>query len=108
MTEIFKKLDKRSRGHEFWKYYVPKPQTHYMPTYTLYESKQTFFQWRKWCAETWGHSKELNDWLEDMLHDVNQRVCCNDHWCYQNDEYCCRIYFRTDKELSLFLLKWAS
>jgi hypothetical protein len=108
MDKIFKKVDRRTPGHENWKYYIPRPKTHYMPTYTLYESKQTFFEWRKWCTETWGHSKEFNDWLEDLAQSPEQRSCFNEHWCYQNNEYHCRIFLRTDKDLSIFLLKWAS
>jgi len=73
----------------------------------LQESYQKFYEWRNWCWQTWGPSKELQHWLEDLRNPNQLAVSHNEQWCWQNDEYATRIYLRTDKELSIFLLKWS-
>lgn len=105
-NKLFKKLDKRNTGHNHWGYYINRPKRHYNSTFTLHQSQQVFFNWREWCWSTWGPSKELVDWLEDRRQ-TTEPVSHNEHWCFQNDQYATRIYLRTDKELSLFLLRWS-
>lgn len=92
-----KRLDKRNNGFGKFKYYV-------MPT------SRRMHEIRAWCWETWGSSKELSEWLSDDVNfasnPLHEAHCYNDHWCWQNDEYYCRLYLRTDEELAFFKLKW--
>lgn len=106
-SKIFKKLDRRNTGFSDWKYYVNRPsRSNHIVYLSLYECQQIFFSWREWCWQTWGPSKELEDWLEDTRH-TNHAVSHNEHWCFQNRDYATRIYLRSDKELSMFLLRWS-
>jgi len=109
--KLFKKLDRRNTGFGEWKYYLNRP---YDPTLGHFDSKQHFFKWRAWCWSTWGDSKELIEWMSDrhsvnkyMLPIIKDFASHNEHWCWQNDQYSCRIYLRSDIELSHFLLSWA-
>lgn len=105
--KIFKRLDKRNTGYGHWEYYINRPSRSYRTAFmSLYESQQVFFSWREWCWQTWGAGKELDDWLEDLRH-TGDPSSHNEHWCFQNNEYGSRIYLRTDKELSMFLLRWS-
>jgi len=92
-----KKLDKRNNGYGQFKYYA-KP------------TSQGMHEVRAWCWDTWGSSKELGEWLGDnvslAVNLFHQTHCFNKHWCWQNDQYYCRIYLRTDEELAFFQLKW--
>ena len=98
MTLKIQKLDRRNNGHKQWKYYV-----NVQPNATLITYKQLYSQIREWCWTTWGASKELNEWMVDSNVNV---YCHNEHWCWQNDEYCRRIYLRSDAELVLLKLRW--
>lgn len=71
--------------------------------------KQDWFAVREWCWETWGPSKELEDWLIDRqlaINEMDKLVGHNVHWCWQNNQYASRIYLATDKELNWFKLRW--
>ena len=95
----FIKLDKRHTGEVHFDYYIP------FNRYSNGTNNQSFYIYRNWCWETWGSSKELVYWLKDEKYPIIP-VSHNDHWCWQNDEYATRIYLSTEKELSIFLLKW--
>ena len=71
------------------------------------ERKQRFFALREWCWETWGPSKELNDWLLARKLPDEQLVSQNQHWCWQNDEYYSRIFLRDDPDLAWLMLRWS-
>ena len=112
--KIFKRLDRRNTGFGHWEYYLDRPrflhtsQPHYSSNIMkLYDSQQQFFKWREWCWKTWGSSKELDDWLEDLRNPRDQIIGHNEHWCWQHNQYNTRIYLRSDKELSIFLLQWS-
>lgn len=107
--KIYIKLDARYTGYPNWKYFVPRPnRTSLMGAATRYESMQLFNSWREWCWDTWGASKELSDWQDDMIPRPDiEPVAKNDHWCWVNDTNTTRIYLCDDAELVLFLLKWA-
>jgi hypothetical protein len=49
--------------------------------------------------------EKLLEWVEDQgnIH----AHCQNEHWSWQSDIYHVRLYLRTDKELSFFLLRWS-
>ena len=105
--KIFHKLDRRNTGYGIWTYYINKPRTGSSIVFGLHESYQKFHEWRNWCWQTWGPSKELPSWLEDLRNPNTIAVSHNENWCWQNDQFATRIYLRTDKDLSLFLLKWS-
>lgn len=110
-SKIFKELDKRNTGYSYWKYYINRTfyRSRSSNIITLYDSTQLFYSWREWCWNTWGSSKELDSWLEDFRHmqSSNSAISHNEHWCFQHNQYATRIYLRTDKELSMFLLRWS-
>ena len=108
-SRLHTKLDARYKGYPQWTYCVNRPErtSIFYRAGTRYESMQIFFQWRRWCWETWGPSKELYEWLDDMTPRQVGIEDHNDHWCWLNDQYSTRIYLRTDAELTLFLLRWA-
>jgi hypothetical protein len=98
-------LDRRNNGHGFWKYYV-KADT-FVPKMSVsgQSRRQYFFEWREWCWNTWGPSKEV---LEFGSNDVfDNKFCSNAHWCWQNEQYVVRIYLKSDDEAALFMLRWA-
>lgn len=105
------KLDARYKGYPQWEYCINRPErtSKFFQAGTRYESMQIFFQWRRWCWETWGPSKELSEWLDDATtpRTVIAPEDHNPHWCWLNDQFATRIYLRTDAELTLFLLRWA-
>lgn len=105
------KMDARYKGYPDWQYFIGRPErtSRFFHTPTRYASMQIFLQWRRWCWETWGPSKELTEWLDDVItpRTVVAPEDHNLHWCWVNDQYSTRIYLRTDSELTLFLLKWA-
>lgn len=105
MLEI-KKMDGRHTGFpEF---------TYYAKTYNFWHFKDRsnqnlFFEIREWCWQTWGPSKEIKEWLLDTDWQNNNTVepkCHNEHWCWEYDGTASRIFFRTEKELVLFKLRW--
>lgn len=94
-------LDRRHAGYGIWKYYVKTPLTQHYKV-----NKHLFFNWRAWCWDTWGPSKEMTEYdIDDLLHDTPQ--CYNNHWAWQHDKYTkCRIYLKSDDDASMFVLKW--
>ncbi len=99
MTVKIKKLDGRYTGSDFFQYCIQSN--------SLYNKE--YYDIREWCWETWGPSKELNYWLLDnkITLGLDEKVGSqNQHWCWQNDTYSRRLYFRTDKELVLLKLRW--
>jgi len=106
--KIYTTMDARFKGYPIWKYYIARPLrgSNTVGTVTRYESYQLFHAWRDWAWNTWGSSKEMGDWLEDIIH-PHLAVSHNESWCWLNDGNDSRIYLRTDAELTLFLLRWA-
>ena len=101
-----KKLDKRYNGSDSFKYLIDVkkaiPAQTVPPSYyslaSMSEKRIEFVKMRQWAWETWGPSCEIAfyDQLEkDYVWSRDQE---NDHL---------RIYLKTEKELSWFLLKWA-
>lgn len=94
------KLDRRHAGNALWMYYVERPYT--VP---YQDAMKLFYDWREWCWNQWGPSKELYNFPHDDLFDG--RHCSNPHWCWLTDNNKRpRIYLRTDEEASMFTLKW--
>lgn len=102
------KLDKRYAGYPTWAYFVEKPYTvtyNYSAPVNVNNPKELFLQWRTWCWETWGPSKELQEYdYHDLFDGLN---CSNAHWCWLHDVHRPpRLYFKTDADASAFALQW--
>lgn len=94
------KLDKRHTGYSDWLWYVERPNI-----FPIKESKKLFYEWRHWCWDQWGPSKELNEFeVDDLFDGLNSS---NNHWCWLNDQHNrSRIYLRTDQDASMFSFRW--
>lgn len=96
------KTDARYTGSNEWQYFAYMPRNWPM---TLDQSKLYFLDWRVWCWNTWGPSKELNAYTHNDLYDDVH--CSNPHWCWLSDnDGRRRIYLRTEVEAELFSLRW--
>lgn len=93
------KLDKRFRGSNNWMYCINRPRM-----YAAQENKSIFLKWREWCWSTWGSSKELFEYDHTDL--FNEANSSNPHWCWSNDLFNSRIYFKSDREVTEFTLYW--
>ena len=110
---IVKKLDKRNTGSGEWAYYITIHAGHTQhpinKDLVWYLVRNQYQEIREWCWQTWGSSKELNEWLRSNFHlmtNGENSPCQNAHWCWITDQSYSRIYFRTDKEIMLFKLRW--
>jgi len=82
------KLDGRFAGSDRYKYYIsPKGRTPFNIV------KPLFNDWRTWCWATWGPASE-RDWYANV------------DWAWDTEHNHLRIYLRSDKQLSMFHLKW--
>jgi len=105
--KIYTKMDSRYKGFPEFKYCIDGKSKFKGIGGKDTSRKELFYLWRIWCWDTWGPSKELNDWLEDQRDLLHIHIASNHSWCWVNDDFATRIYLRTDSELTLFLLKWA-
>ncbi len=85
-----RKMDRRMTGHQDFEFCA----TFFKTT----KEGQKFCDIREWCWETWGPSCEYDIWTK--------RPNPNQHWCWANDDFKMKIYFKTDKEDMLFILRW--
>jgi len=96
------KLDGRHTGHKEFTHYIV-PNIPYGPVWgQKLEDKIRFFKWRKWCWETWGPGLERDAAIEfgNDIYEV--------WWAWHVGDRTKRLYFRTEKELDWFLLKWGN
>lgn len=94
------KLDRRHKGYPDWKYFAFS--TVHIP---VRDRVKLFCDWREWCWQTWGASKELDSFSEHDLFDGTNSS--NPHWCWLNDHQGRRrIYLRNDQDASAFSLQW--
>ena len=87
------KLDKRHSGNHYFKYYV-------VSTKIWAERYQELQYWREWCWTTFGPAAELNTVL--MMRNDRDWM-----WAWDTGHNNCRLYLKSDAELSWFSLKWA-
>lgn len=104
----FKKIDKRHTAYSYFNFYA---EYVFDPWNSKYAGFQQFFIIREWCWQTWGPSKEIQNWIDDENNRLYNKHygelhSQNEYWSWGNEEYKPRIYFRTEKELSLYLMKW--
>ena len=105
MIEI-KKQDRSNKGHEYFQYSVRVAEAYSSLSPWSLTGISQYHSMREWCWQTWGPSKELNEWITDQEQQKYVPTCHNQFWCWQNDEYVRRIYLKTDKEMMLFKLRW--
>lgn len=83
-----KTLDRRMTGHDDFEKCVDFGN----------HNIDRFIEVRNWCWEQWGSSCEFE--YRKKLSDPNPS------WCWLTDEWRIRIYLRSTKEVSCFLLRW--
>lgn len=100
------KLDKRHTGHSNFKYAIGSGKGRFL-------KQHNFCEIREWCWTTYGPSKEIDEWLEDLkYHQPWQQTYYgpithhNEFWAWQKESYQRRIFLRTDKELAYFKLRF--
>lgn len=84
------KIDKRHRGAAEYKYFI-EPERYY----PWIPARENIHNWRAWCWETWGASSEL------------KYEPAGSKWTWDTNSFKTRIYLRTEKELTMFHLRWA-
>jgi hypothetical protein len=114
MSLDIKKVDRRYTGYPDFKYLISVNAP-----YNLFKNRapdNLFFEWREWCWQTWGASKEVDEWITDKNFNIQNIVLNtanttpksqNKHWCWKHDRDAKnRIYLASDQELVLFKLRW--
>lgn len=103
--QLYQKIDGRHTGVGDWAYFTKLPPSWKSGRYSI---DQIFYKHYAWCWETWGPSKIIHDWYNDIDRGVLKKdaFAHNEHWAYEMRLNGNRIFLRTDVELSLFLLKW--
>ncbi len=102
MKITVKRTDRRHLGSDRFKYYVDIRPEDFSKEFKLILEK--FFECRQWCWETWGPSREIDQydsieggWKEDQ----------NPAWSWINDKHRARIYLANKEEAAHFALKWS-
>ena len=83
------KVDKRHNGYSKYKYIISP-----VKKYPIQGSRVFIHKWRAWCWDSWGASSEIGYEPEGIA------------WTWDSKDWNVRLYLKTDKELSLFHLKW--
>ena len=90
------KLDRRHAGYSQFTHYI-------VPVWSSrLEDKLRFFEWRKWCWDTWGPGIERD--IAIALGSGQFDVC---RWAWHTSDNARRLYFASEKELSWFILTWS-
>jgi hypothetical protein len=97
MNYTINKLDRRHKGFASFTHYI-------MPVWSSQlADKLKFFEWRNWCWETFGPGMEREMAIEfRLLHDADLR------WAWHTNNGAKRLYFKSEKEVAWFNLKWSS
>lgn len=91
------KLDRRHSAFPFMRYYV-------IPQYSYKEARiERFIELRNWCWDTFGPGVERK---YIILHPTQDTLESINAWCWHTEQDQLRIYFKSDKELAVFKLKW--
>jgi len=93
------KLDKRHKGYNLFTHYI-------VPVWSSQlKDKLEFFEWRKWCWDTWGPGME-----RDIVIDLDSQFWKDNslRWCWHTNDGAKRLYFASEKELNWFVLTWSS
>jgi len=95
-----KRTDKRHTAYDRFKYYVEVKNDVWPDRVAVHEK---FFELRLWCWETWGPSREVDQYSLDFENTFDK----NSHWGWLNDQYRARLYLGNDADAAFFTLKWA-
>jgi hypothetical protein len=98
-----KKTDKRMSGGDRFRYYVDIKLVGFPPGSPNTINK--FFELRSWCWETWGPSREVDQYHIKKEGWYDQDLSTN--WSWINDQHKVRLYLASDAEAALFMLKWS-
>ena len=88
-------------GHSQFKYYVDIGYERSDPAGSVIEK---FFELRQWCWETWGPSREVNEFSSKEFAWQGDQ---NKQWSWINDDYRSRLYLADKDEAAYFTLKWS-
>jgi hypothetical protein len=97
-----KRLDHRYNGVQWFSHLVEPVQRinpNNLTPYNRAHKIKVFSEVRQWCWVTYGPSVELGLY--------NDNPFANELWSWDIEHGNLRIYIKSDKELSLLLLKWA-
>lgn len=90
------RLDRRHKGHVLFSHYI-------VPVWSSQlRDKIRFFEWRKWCWETWGPGME-----REIAIDFGSNYYPVGRWAWHTGDGARRLYFQTEKELNWFVLTWS-
>jgi hypothetical protein len=96
-----KRTDKRHTAFDRFKYYIEIKQDDWAERH---KAREKFFELRLWCWETWGPSREVDQYnLEIDIDPVDK----NNHWSWINDQYRARLYLAGPADAAYFTLKWS-
>jgi hypothetical protein len=95
-----KKTDKRHIAYDRFGYYVEIKRDDWAERHAVHEK---FFEIRLWCWETWGPSREVDQYSLEYSNTPDK----NDKWSWINDQYRARLYLGDKAEAAYFTLKWA-
>lgn len=95
-----KRTDKRHTAYDKFKYYV---EIKAVRVNERPDVREKFFELRLWCWETWGPSREVDQYNIEHPMPADKNV----HWGWLNDQYRIRLYLGNHEDAALFTLKWA-
>ena len=96
-TFVITRLDRRHKAHHLFSHYVTPIWTSNLA------DKLKYFEWRKWCWQTWGPGMDREEAIEwgSNYYPVGR-------WAWHTGDGAKRLYFQTEKELNWFVLTWSS
>ena len=95
-----KRTDKRHTAHGRFSYYVEIKADRVNERHDV---REKFFELRLWCWETWGPSREVDQYSLDHPDPTDK----NNHWSWINDPYRARLYLAGPEDAAFFTLKWS-
>jgi hypothetical protein len=90
------RLDRRHKGYKQFSHYITPIWS------STLADKLKFFEWRKWCWETWGAGIER----EEAIHWGSNHYYVT-QWAWHTGDGAKRLYFQSEKELNWFVLTWS-
>ena len=96
-----KRTDKRHTAYDRFRYYVEIKRDDWAERHAVHEK---FFELRLWCWETWGPSREVDQYSLEIDSIPKDK---NNHWSWINDQYRARLYLGASEDAAYFTLKWA-
>jgi hypothetical protein len=96
-----KKTDKRHTAFDKFKYFIEIKHDDWSERHSV---REKFYELRIWCWETWGPSREVDQYNLEIDFDPKDK---NTHWGWLNDQYRSRLYLAGPEEAAYFTLKWS-